>query len=202
MNNYECWEIGKHTLEYFDDTHAYLVDGLLVPSITQLIKTKFGSKYNFVRKDVLEKASQRGTEVHKAIEDYCTKGIETDLKELYNFKFLQKMYNFEVIENEIPVILFMDNTPVAAGRLDLVLKINEEIGGGDIKSTSTLDKEYLAYQLNLYRLAYKQCYGIEWKFLKGVHLKDDKRKFVDIPIKEQEIINFVKEILSNEQSNS
>ena len=202
MNNYECWEIGKHTLEYFDDTHEYLVDGLLVPSITQLIKTKFGSKYNFVRKDVLEKASQRGTEVHKAIEDYCTKGIETDLKELYNFKFLQKMYNFEVIENEIPVILFMDNTPVAAGRLDLVLKINEEIGGGDIKSTSTLDKEYLAYQLNLYRLAYKQCYGIEWKFLKGVHLKDDKRKFVDIPIKEQEIINFVKEILNNEQSNS
>ena len=37
------WEIAGHTLEYFDDTHEYLVDGLLVPSITQILKYKFGN---------------------------------------------------------------------------------------------------------------------------------------------------------------
>ena len=46
-------------------------------------------------------------------------------------------------------------------------------------------KEYLAYQLNLYRVAHKQSYGIEWEFLKGIHLRDDKRKLVDLPINEK-----------------
>lgn len=91
----------------------------------------------------------------------------------------------------------MEDKPIAAGRLDLVLQINKEIGGGDIKCVSTLDKEYLGYQLNLYRIAYRQCYDVEWKFLKGVHLKDDKRRFVDIPINEPLVWDFVKECLEN-----
>ena len=84
-----------------------------------------------------------------------------------------------------PLILFKDGGPIASGRLDIVMKINDIIGGADIKRTSTLDKEYLAYQLNLYRIGYRQCYGVEWEFLKGIHLKDNIRKFVDIPINEE-----------------
>ena len=65
-----------------------------------------------------------------------------------------------------------------------MLEMNGEIGGADIKRTATLDKNYLAYQLNLYRIAYRQCYGKEWTFLKGIHLREEKRKFVDIPLAE------------------
>lgn len=182
MNN---WEIAGHTLEYFDDTHTYLVDGLIVPSITQILKLKFGNKYAGVNENILKRASEKGTEVHEAIEKYCKTGKLEDLKEVKNFIFLQKHYNFEVLDNEVPIILFKDDEPIAAGRLDMVLKIDGIIGGGDIKRTATLDKDYLAYQLNLYRLGYAQCYGIEWKFLKGIHLREDKRKFVDIPINEE-----------------
>lgn len=193
----EVWKIKNHTVEYYDDEHIYLVDGEILPSITTLLKKKFGKKYDFVKKDVLNKASERGTATHLAIEEYCTQGKESDLKELQNFKFLQKQYGFEVLDNEVPVILFMEDKPVAAGRLDLVLQMNNEIGGGDIKCVSALDKEYLGYQLNLYRIAYRQCYDVEWKFLKGVHLKDDKRRFVDIPINEPLVWDFVKECLEN-----
>ena len=59
-----------------------------------------------------------------------------------------------------------------------------ELGGADIKRTSVLDKNYLAYQLNIYRIAYRQCYGLEWEFLKALHLREDVRKYVDIPIDE------------------
>lgn len=193
----EVWKIKNHTVEYYDDEHLYLVDGEILPSITTLLKKKFGKKYDFVNEDVLKKASERGTATHLAIEEYCTQGKESNLKELQNFKFLQKQYGFEVLENEVPVILFMEGKPVAAGRLDLVLQMNNEIGGGDIKCVSTLDKEYLGYQLNLYRIAYRQCYDVEWKFLKGVHLKDDKRRFVDIPINEPLVWDFLKECLKN-----
>lgn len=189
----ESWEIKDYTLEYFDDTHEYLVDGVLVPSITQLLKRQFGGKYEYVNAAVLEKAATQGTAVHKAIEDYCKEGKESDLIELRNFKFLQKQYGFEVVDNEVPVILF-DEYPIAAGRLDLVLKIGGKIGGGDIKRTSALDKEYLAYQLNLYRIAYRQCYDVEWEFLRGVHLRNATRKFVEIPINEPFIWEFIRRI--------
>ena len=174
-----------YELEYIEDEHIYLVDGVIVPSITTLMKIKFGKKYEGINKEVLNRASEKGTEVHQIIQDYCERGVETDIKELRNFKFLQKQYGFKVLENEVPVILFKDDEPISAGRLDMVIEMNGDIGGADIKRTSTLDKEYLAYQLNLYRIAYLQSYGKEWKFLKGIHLKEDIRKFVDIPINEE-----------------
>lgn len=174
-----------YELEYIEDEHIYLVDGVIVPSITTLMKIKFGKKYDGINKEVLNRASEKGTEVHQIIQDYCERGVETDIKELRNFKFLQKQYGFKVLENEVPVILFKEDEPICAGRLDMVIEMNGELGGADIKRTSALDKEYLAYQLNLYRIACLQSYGKEWKFLKGIHLKDDIRKFVDIPINEE-----------------
>jgi len=189
------WEIAGHTLEYFDDTHEYLVDGLLVPSITQILKYKFGNKYDGVSKRVLNKAAEKGTEVHEAIERFCKTGESSDLKEVRNFKFLLKKYKFKVHANEVPIILFKNDEPIAAGRLDLVLELDDKTGGADIKRTSTLDKEYLAYQLNLYRIGYRQCYGVEWEFLKGIHLRDDIRKFVNIPINENMAWKLVEDYL-------
>lgn len=194
----ETWEIKGYIVEYIDETHQYLVDGICVPSITQILKIKFGNKYNNVNDNVLKNASEKGTQVHEAIEKLCKTGEVEELKEVKNFMFLQKHYKFEVIDNEVPVILFKNDKPIACGRLDLVLKIDDLIGGGDIKRTSVLDKEYLAYQLNLYRIAYKQCYDIDWKFLKGLHLKEDVRKFVDIPINEEMAWNLVEKYLEKE----
>lgn len=194
----ETWEIKGYIVEYIDETHQYLVDGICVPSITQILKIKFGNKYNNVNDNILKNASEKGTQVHEAIEKLCKTGEVEELKEVKNFMFLQKHYKYEVIDNEVPVILFKNDKPIACGRLDLVLKIDDLIGGGDIKRTSVLDKEYLAYQLNLYRIAYKQCYDIDWKFLKGLHLREDVRKFVDIPINEEMAWNLVEKYLEKE----
>lgn len=177
-------EIRGHTLEYFEDEHLYLVDGLIVPSITQLLKVRFGNKYEHIQRDKLKRASEAGTQVHDAIQRLCEDGEVSDLPEVRNFMFLQRQYGFEVIENETPVILFLIDEPIAAGRLDMVIRMDGQIGGADIKRTSTLDKEYLFYQLNLYRIAYLQSYEVEWDFLRGIHLKDNVRKFVPIPINE------------------
>lgn len=188
----ETIEINGGVLEYIDETHTYLYDGVVLPSITQLLKVKFGNKYNGISKEVLERASIQGTAVHKAIEDYEQQCIESDLPELRNYKFLKKAYKFDCVANEVPVVLFQGDEAVACGRLDLVLAEGEQIGLGDIKRTSTLDKNYLAYQLNLYRIAYQQCYGTNIEFLRGIHLREDTRKYVTLPINENlayEIIN-------------
>ncbi len=174
--------IAGHEVEFFDAGHKYLVDGILTPSITSILKS---DKYDRVDRSTLDRAARKGTELHKAIENYCKTGIEADLQELRNFKFLQRTYKFEPIANEQVVVLFRDEEPIAAGRCDIVLRMDGKIGGADIKRTSGLDKEYLAKQLNLYRIAYRQSYGIEWEFLRAIHLREDVRKFVEIPINEE-----------------
>lgn len=186
--------INGRELEYIDDGHIYLVDGVITPSITQILKHKFGGMYEGINKDVLKRASDRGTYLHKVIENYCKDGEETEDRELHDFKFLKKTYGFDVVDNEVPVILEdKDGKPIGAGRLDMVLQIGDKIGGADIKTTSTLQKEYVGYQLNLYRIAFRQSYGITWEFLKAIHLKDGKRKLVDLPINEDLIWKFIKE---------
>ncbi len=185
-------EIRGHTLEYLDDIHCYLVDGIVIPSITQILKARFGRKYDGVDRRVLDMAARAGTAVHDAIETYCETGEAAELPEVANFAFLQRQYGFTVLDCEKPMILFDNETPIAAGRCDLVLWQDEQIGGADIKRTATLDKDYLACQLNLYRIAFAQSYGIEWQFLRGIHLRNDTRKYVQIPIDENrawQIIN-------------
>ena len=189
------WEIKGHILEYFDDTHTYLVDGIIVPSITQILKIKFKNKYDRVNEKVLNRASEKGTQVHEAIEKLCKTGEAEDLKEVKNFMFLQKQYKFNTLDNEVPIILFKDDIPVGAGRLDLVLEEKDKLGLGDIKRTSVLDEEYLAYQLNLYRLGYQQCYDKEITFLKGLHLREDVRKYINIPINEELAQKLVEEYI-------
>lgn len=200
MNGYECWNIGGHCLEFFADSHQYVCNGLMLPSITQALSWKFSHKYERVSKSTLQRASEKGTQVHSAIEQFCLTGDMVDLPEVRNFRFLQKQYGFEVLENETPVILFFGDLPIMAGRLDLVIKMNDQIGGADIKRTATLDKEYLAYQLNLYRIAYRQSYGKEWDFLRGIHLRGDVRKFVEIPINEEMTWDFVMDYLEKTTS--
>ena len=192
----EQWEIKGGVLEYIDETHTYLYDGIVLPSITQLLEVKFGGKYDGIPKATLERAAELGTAVHKAIEDYERQGIETDLPELRNWKFLKKAYNFGCLDNEVPVVLFdKDGEAVACGRLDLVLVEKSSIGLGDIKRTSTLDKQYLTYQLNLYRVAYTQCYNAEIAFLRGIHLRNDVRKYIDIPINENLVYEAINDYL-------
>lgn len=199
MKDYESWQIAGHTLEYIDDIHQYICDGICVDSITQILKHRFGHKYDMVDSQTLQRASELGTKTHEAIEKYCRTGEETDLKELKNFKFLQKQYKFDVLENEVPVILFLNDEPIGAGRLDMVIQMDGKKGIADIKRTSALDKEYLGYQLNLYRIAYKQSYGVETEFLRGIHLRDDVRKFVKIPINMEMAVHLISEYLEEEK---
>lgn len=189
------WEINGGVLEYIDDTHTYLFNGVVVPSVTQLLQKKFGSKYDGVPKAVLERAAERGTALHKAIEDYEGQGIETNLIELHNWIALKAEHELQVMGNELPVVLFRDGEAVAAGRCDLFLANQGVFGLGDIKRTYRLDREYLKYQLNIYRVAFMQSYGVEIDFLRGIHLREEICKCVEIPIDE----TLVNEILDMEE---
>lgn len=189
----EDWNIKGHEVEFIGDSHTYLIDGVIVPSITQILKVRFNKKYDGIPKSTLQRASEKGTQMHEVIEKWCKNEEESDLKELRNFKFLKRQYNFSVMQNEVPVILWHDDEIIGAGRLDMVISMNGQVGLADLKRTSVLDKDYLGYQLNLYRIAYQQSYGTEIGFLRGIHLREDVRKFVQIPINEELTVKLIEE---------
>ena len=181
----ETFYIKGGTLEYFDDTHTYLYDGLILPSVTQILGVKYRNDYASIPPAVLENAAKRGTEIHKAIENFNVSGYDDGREAVRNFKFLQKQYGFEVLDSELPIVIFKDDFPIACGRLDMTLQMDGETGIADIKTVSSLNKEKIAYQLNLYRIGLMQSYGVDAKFLKIIHLRDDIRKVIDCPVNEK-----------------
>ena len=180
----ETFSIKGGTLEYFDDTHTYLYDGIMLQSVTQILGVKYKNDYASVPPAVLNNASKRGTAVHKAIENFNVSGYDDGSEAVRNFKFLQKQYGFEVLDSELPIVIFKDDMPIACGRLDMTMMIDGQTGIADIKTVSALNKEKIAYQLNLYRIGLMQSYGVDAKFLKIIHLRDGIRKVIDSPINE------------------
>lgn len=180
----ETFSIKGGTLEYFDDTHTYLYDGLILPSVTQILGVKYKNDYASVPPAVLNNAAKRGTAVHKAIENFNVSGYDDGSEAVRNFKFLQKQYGFEVLDSELPIVLFKNDMPIACGRLDMTMLMDGETGIADIKTVSSLNKEKIAYQLNLYRIGLMQSYGVDAQFLKIIHLRDGIRKVIDSPVNE------------------
>lgn len=60
----ESWEINCYILEYDDESHTYIADGAIVPSVTQVLNIKFGGKYASVNPATLNRAANRGTARH------------------------------------------------------------------------------------------------------------------------------------------
>lgn len=184
MEEITTWNIKGHIVEFIDDIHQYLVDGCMVDSVTQILGAKFRNDYASVPPAVLDNAAKRGTAVHKAIENYNNSGYDDGSEAVRNFRFLQKQYGFEVLDSELPIVIFKDNMPIACGRLDMTMLMDGETGIADIKTVSALNKEKIAYQLNLYRIGLMQSYGVDAKFLEIIHLRDGIRKVIDCPVSE------------------
>lgn len=183
---------GKEVI-FNEDLHTYTVDGKRAISVTQAVKNYLPSKYSAVSEKVLQEAAKRGTRLHNAIEIYEQDGLESnELQEFRDYRFLKKHYGWKVLESE-KMVLYIDNGITICGRFDQLQKVGHKVVLADIKNTSALDKEYLGIQLNLYRMALKQSYGIEADELRGIWLYKGKRKYVSIPINEELTKEVIKE---------
>lgn len=179
----KCWTINNHVVEFDEEDHTYICDGIIVPSVSTILKAFFNDYAN-VSRSVLEQAREKGTALHQAIEYYETTGQESDLQEFKNYLFLKKHFKFKVISCELPIIYEENGKVLFAGQLDQIIELNGKRGINDLKRVSSPNKDKIALQVNLYKLGYEQSYHEEIDFLTFTHLKEEKRKFNQLPINE------------------
>ena len=187
----ETWEINGHYLEFDEEGHTYICDGVVVPSVTTILKAMFDD-YAHVSRSVLEQAREKGTALHEAIEIYEKTGKESDLKEFKNYLFLKRHFGFKNISNELPIIYEEDGRVLFAGRLDQIIEKDGKLGINDFKRVSAPNKEKNAYQLNLYKLAYEQSYQKQINNLSFMQLREDTRRYYPLPIDEEATRNLLK----------
>ncbi len=176
--------INGRKVEFIADTHEYFVDGIKVPSVTQIVASVLPNQYKDIDKDVLKQAADKGIALHKEIELYEKDNIKGYTQEFNNYLHLKRIHQFKPLENEVLIFIECDGKPVCAGRLDMIISSqdNTGIGIGDIKRTYNIHPEHLKLQLNLYALGYEQSYQKKINFLKCIHLRQSIANYLDISL--------------------
>lgn len=164
-------------------------------SVTQLLqKHGISPDYGHVDKVLLEQAAERGTLVHSHFETSINSNGQDDSNNPVVRKFLDEIYpRFTDWKSE--TMVFIDGVANRgvdlAGTIDLICK--SRTGRwmiGDIKTTSTLHRETVAWQLTLYRMMW--CYlnhvSVSDVDLFCLHIKDGDVIWHDVtPIAQSEI---------------
>lgn len=148
-------------IEFIEEGHIYLMDGVIIPSVSEVLHFIFPDKYAGIDKEILNKKAEYGSKIHEAIE--CIEQGKTlpELGSIQEFsisqyKRLKEKYKIEVIDQE-QMINFKDKY---CGRFDMIANVNGFYSLCDIKTTAALDKEYLSWQLSYYELAFISMYGV------------------------------------------
>lgn len=195
-------------IEFNQEKHEYTVDGKIVPSVTQVLKTNgLAPDYSHIPPSTLEKAAERGTLIHKAIEmhvkhgdiyqeelremvlAYCAKYSEAPdeiLKRLESdvnsFVELCKAHGLKPLYAEVRV-----SDGIIAGTIDVICENGEVI---DVKTGEVLDNIYCTWQLTLYRHLYTDATR-----LFNCQLSSRKSKMIEVqPIAPDEVKSLIEAV--------
>lgn len=176
--------IHDHIVEYDDHYHTYHVDGLLVPSVSDLCKKAYPNRYRGIDSNILARAIKRGNHLHQLIEAYEIKGVIGNTLEFTNYLKLKEALNFKVKQVETMVLIKYQDTIIACGRFDLLVEMNGTLCLIDIKRTRELHIPTYTLQLNLYRTGFMTNSVNKIEALKILRLRDSDAHSIDIPIDE------------------
>jgi hypothetical protein len=185
----ETIRIREHVVEFESDSHTYYVDGVEVPSISQICKMENPAMYAGIDQRTLSHAASKGVSLHKEIEDYERFDIPGRSIEFDNYLVIKEQLGFTMELSERMVIIEIDGKIACAGRFDMLSKIGEDSVLIDFKRTSRIHLDYVTLQLNLYRLGLVQSYGYAIDRLMMIRLRNYEANIIEVPIQETETLD-------------
>jgi hypothetical protein len=165
----------SNTIIFDEANHTYTLNGKQLISVTQLLrKHGLSTDYSMVDDDVLNAKAERGTLIHKEIENYIKTGAEGFTDELDGYKALMSVLNLTPLASEKKVY-----NDIVAGTVDLIAASQDGIVIVDYKTCARLDKRTIAWQLSIYAYLARPI-ASEVVKLYCFHLLPQKSKVVEI----------------------
>ena len=148
------------TVEFLPSTHTYVVDNIVVPSVSDILRYIFPDQFKGIPRSVLQAKAGYGTLLHKAIECHETGELLPPMNYIAEAGFNQYL---KLREKHILRIKALEQIVsykgLYAGRFDMyAIRKNYPLYNPpaliDIKTSAKLDKDYLSWQLSYYALAF------------------------------------------------
>lgn len=209
--------------KYDETKHLGYYNGKLIPSTTQLLDIIYPLDSD-IPQDRLDKASERGTEIHKLIEElnkYFDDPLpynvlldenidiaiemkeDTGKQEIIDYVSILSAYKLKPYDYEQVVFLLDENEePICYGHYDstmLATETNELVEENnlylvDFKTTSLFDKKKTNLQTSIYSVAYEQNKGETIKGTFGIWLREGV-KIIPLELKDKVyVIKLCKEL--------
>ncbi|TVP96739.1 MAG: hypothetical protein EA374_00745 [Acholeplasmatales bacterium] len=177
------YKLNDHTIHFDSIKHQYVVDGKPVMSVSQLIATLMPRKTARIDPIRLEKAAEKGQSLQAMIKDYEAHALKSVHPELTSYLNLKRAHQFDVLDQNCPILIKHHGVVIAAGMFDLLVTSPHQKGQGiaQIKRMIHLDLPRIRLQLNLYKLGYEQTTRQKLHYLKCLHIRHRHAEYIDIP---------------------
>ena len=174
-------------LEFAENNHIYKIDGIEIPSVSEIMKPLSADFYNGIREETIAFAANRGSGVHQAIENFLIFGIADIEPESQGYfdafiKWYEKTQPTLVsTEKQIYHKIFR-----YGGTADFICYVGDCLTLVDFKTTATLNKMLVGVQLEAYKQAFA-THGIKFERKIVLQLKKDgKYREETLPIDDTE----------------
>lgn len=178
---YTYHDLVKSPVEFEEDAHLYFDEnGAPLTGVTQILKeVLFPDKYDGVPQAVLMAAAKKGSDIHTLCNQIDLFPDAFDLTtyppEVAGYDALKKDNGINTIANEYLVAL--EDKGIASS-IDMV---DDEYNLYDIKTTYSLDKYYLSWQLSFYAYMFdRQNPAARAGKLYGIWLRGEKAELVEV----------------------
>lgn len=171
-------------VEFDNFTHTYILDGeKVLLGVTSLMKKHgLSPDYSAISPEVLAKAAERGSAIHKLLEDYDNGKPVTEDENLKAYKTL----GLNVHASEY---LVSDNELIASS----IDKVLEDCSLADVKTTSTIHTKSVSWQLSIYAYLFEKANPRKKvPHLYCIHVRDGNAKLVEVPrIADEQVIELL-----------
>lgn len=184
-------KLNKSQVIFDKQNHLYKIGSINLRGITGIIsKYIFPNKYEGIPFATLKKAADRGSAIHEDIERYeldCYINGESlsnwidYLPSTRSYAELMQGHSIKHLESEYIV---SDNYRFASA----IDKVDQDFNIYDIKTTYSLDKDYLSWQLSIYAYLFELQNKFAVKNLFAIWIKDNNASLIEIEKIDSKII--------------
>lgn len=170
-----------------EEGHTYHLGGKELQGVTGILDRRlFPNKYDGVDEEILAKAAERGTAIHRYCQIYDDLGIVTEgCEEVAHYASMRDALGLVPVAREYIVT----DGEHYASKIDAVYQGKEGVILNDLKTTYHLDKEYISWQLSIYAWMFEKMNpGVTVECLTATWLRGDTAEYVGIERKDVSLV--------------